>query len=104
MRPDAAAAVINWMLPNDDIIRWDGGLRGPDGYWMSANSFFDKRTTGDIQFETTVWTPPEADVIAKSGGFTKSDGTFVEEADYFKDPPLFGWTLPPDALIKKRRF
>ena len=38
--------------PNDDIIRWDGGLRGPDGYWMSAN-FSDKRT------ETTVWTPKQ---------------------------------------------
>ncbi|WP_269625216.1 DUF4214 domain-containing protein [Prochlorococcus marinus] len=101
MAPDAAAAFKNWVLPDDDIIRWEGGLRGPDGSWMSAESFFNKRTSGDQPAISTVWTPPEADVIAKTGGFTKADGTFVEEDDYFKDPLSAGWTVPPDELIKK---
>ena len=101
MAPDAAAAVKNWVLPPDDVILWEGGLRGPDGEFMSAETYFDKRTTGDKPTEITIFTPPEIGDIAKSGGFTKADGTFVDEEDYFKDPASAGWTAPPDAVIKK---
>ena len=104
---------LDWRPPSAEIIREEGGFKGPDGVWITAIEFFTGEATLPVSQKWIAppdWTPPPDEVIKWDGGFRGPNGKWITANEFFGVDPTpdlgsqlnmpSGWTPPSPEKIR----